>query len=181
MCNRILLWLGKLPRWSRRHVSRGTFQSGLRFQTSLSSLRVSCKRTLGVSEYWEDINLANICLFIVKNWITRKKCEIMSKVNNQYIRTMSVTSFWFQYNYLLTYLTRFFSVLVVGLKQINICKIFVICYLCEKHLFRFFTEQTLCSENFLKISPEILWWNLLLLKLQTFQEQCAGICQKFSE
>ena len=77
MCNRILLWLGKLPRWSRRHVSRGTFQSGLRFQTSLSSLRVSCKRTLGVSEYWEDINLANICLFIVKNWIARKKCEII--------------------------------------------------------------------------------------------------------
>ena len=47
MCNRVLLLFGKMPLWNlyvNCHVSGTTFQSGLRFQTGLSSLRVSCKR-----------------------------------------------------------------------------------------------------------------------------------------
>ena len=51
MCNRALLLFGKLPQWNLHvncHVNRTTFQSGLRFQTGLSSLRVSCKRALRV-------------------------------------------------------------------------------------------------------------------------------------
>ena len=44
MCNRILLRFGKLPQ--QNHVNGTIFQSGLRPQTGLSSLWVSCKRTL---------------------------------------------------------------------------------------------------------------------------------------
>ena len=49
MCNIALLLFGKLPQRNLHvncHVSGTTFQSGLRFQTGLSSLRVSCKRSL---------------------------------------------------------------------------------------------------------------------------------------
>ena len=49
MCSRALLLFGKLPQRNLHvncHVSGTTFQSGLRFQTGLSSLRVSCKRSL---------------------------------------------------------------------------------------------------------------------------------------
>ena len=49
MCNRVLLLFWKLPQWNLHvncHVNGMTFQSGLRFQTGLSSLRVSCKRAL---------------------------------------------------------------------------------------------------------------------------------------
>ena len=49
LCNRVLLLFGKLPQWNHHvncHVNGTTFQTGLRFQTGLSSLRVSCKRTL---------------------------------------------------------------------------------------------------------------------------------------
>ena len=49
MCNRALLLFGKLPQWNLHvncHVNGTTFQSGLRSQTGLSSLRVSCKRAL---------------------------------------------------------------------------------------------------------------------------------------
>ena len=68
MCNRILLWSGKLLQWNCYvkgtifesllrfrgwpqwdcHVNGTTFQSGFRFQTGVSSLRVSCKRVLKV-------------------------------------------------------------------------------------------------------------------------------------
>ena len=47
MCNRALLLFEKLPQWNlyvNGHVNGTAFQSGLRFQTGLSSLRVSCKR-----------------------------------------------------------------------------------------------------------------------------------------
>ena len=50
MCSRALLLFGELPQWNLYvicHVN-GTFQSGLRFQTGLSSLRVSCKRALDI-------------------------------------------------------------------------------------------------------------------------------------
>ena len=49
MCNRVLLLFGRLPHWNLHvncHVNGTTFQSGLRFQTGLSSLWVSCKRAL---------------------------------------------------------------------------------------------------------------------------------------
>ena len=49
MCNRVLLLFGKLPQWNLHvncHVNGTRFQSGLRFQTGLSSLWVSCKRAL---------------------------------------------------------------------------------------------------------------------------------------
>ena len=49
MCNRVLLLFWKLPQWNLHvncHVNGTTFQSGLRFQTGLSSLWVSCKRAL---------------------------------------------------------------------------------------------------------------------------------------
>ena len=49
MCHRVLLLFGKLKQRNLHvncHVNRTTFQSGLRFQTGLSSLRVSCKRAL---------------------------------------------------------------------------------------------------------------------------------------
>ena len=49
MCNSVFLLFGKLPQWNLHvncHVNGTTFQSGLRFQTSLSSLWVSCKRAL---------------------------------------------------------------------------------------------------------------------------------------
>ena len=49
MCNMVLLLFGKkLQRnlYVNCHVNGTTFQSGLRFQTGLSSLRVSCKRAL---------------------------------------------------------------------------------------------------------------------------------------
>ena len=49
MCNRVLLLFGKMPQWNlyvNCHVNGTTFQSGLTFQTSLSSLRVSYKRAL---------------------------------------------------------------------------------------------------------------------------------------
>ena len=49
MCSRVLLLFGKLPQWNLHvncHVNGTTFQSGLGFQTGLSSLRVSCKRAL---------------------------------------------------------------------------------------------------------------------------------------
>ena len=66
MCNRVLLWFGKLPQWNLHvngtilesslrfegcsqwncHENGTTFQSGWRFQTRLSSPRVSCKRAL---------------------------------------------------------------------------------------------------------------------------------------
>ena len=48
MCNRVLLLFGKLPQWNLHvncHVNR------TRFQTGLSSLRVSCKRALIISSY----------------------------------------------------------------------------------------------------------------------------------
>ena len=45
ICNRVLLWFGKLAQWNL-HVNGTTFQSDLRCQTGLSSLRVSCKRIL---------------------------------------------------------------------------------------------------------------------------------------
>ena len=41
MCNRVLLLFGKLPQWNLHvncYVNGTTFQSGLRFQTGLSSL-----------------------------------------------------------------------------------------------------------------------------------------------
>ena len=47
MCNRALPLFEKLPQRNLHvncHVSGMTFQSDLRFQTGLSSLRVSCKR-----------------------------------------------------------------------------------------------------------------------------------------
>ena len=47
MCNRVLLLFGKMPQWNlyiNCHVNGKRFQSGLRFQTGLSSLRVSCIR-----------------------------------------------------------------------------------------------------------------------------------------
>ena len=49
MCSRVLPLFGKLPQWNHHancHVNKTTFQSRLRFQTGLSSLSVSCKRTL---------------------------------------------------------------------------------------------------------------------------------------
>ena len=49
MCNRVLLLLRKMPQWNlyvNCHVNGTTFQRGLRFQTGLSSLRVSYKRAL---------------------------------------------------------------------------------------------------------------------------------------
>ena len=49
MCNTVLLLFGKLPQWNLHvncPVNGTTLQSGLRFQTGLSSLRVSCKRAL---------------------------------------------------------------------------------------------------------------------------------------
>ena len=48
-CNRVLLLFRKLPQWNIHvncHVNVTTFQSGLRFQTGLSSFRVSCKGAL---------------------------------------------------------------------------------------------------------------------------------------
>ena len=55
MCNRVLLLFGKMPQWGlyvNCHVNGTIFQSGLRCQTGLSSLRVSCKRTLRTL-FWE--------------------------------------------------------------------------------------------------------------------------------
>ena len=49
MCNRVLLLFEKLPQWNLHvncHTNGTKFQSGVRFQTGLSSLRVSCKRAL---------------------------------------------------------------------------------------------------------------------------------------
>ena len=43
LCNRVLILFGKLPQWNH-HVS--CHVNGTTFQTGLSSLRVSCKRTL---------------------------------------------------------------------------------------------------------------------------------------
>ena len=51
MCNRALLLFGKMPQrnlYVNCHVNGTRFQSALRFQTGLSSLRVSCKRALSV-------------------------------------------------------------------------------------------------------------------------------------
>ena len=49
MCNRVLLLFGKLTQRNLHvncQVNGTTFQSGLKFQTGLISLRVSCKRVL---------------------------------------------------------------------------------------------------------------------------------------
>ena len=67
MCNRVLLLFGKLPQWNLHvncHVNGTTFQSGLRFQTGLSSLRLSCKRALTV--YME--NLLRFEISLRSNW-----------------------------------------------------------------------------------------------------------------
>ena len=60
MCNRVLLLFGKLPHWNvyvNCHVNGMTFQNGLRFQTALSSLRVSRKRALskGMSSIYSKV------------------------------------------------------------------------------------------------------------------------------
>ena len=49
MCNRVLLLFGKLQQWNLHvncHVTGRIFRSSLRSKTGLSSLWVSCKRTL---------------------------------------------------------------------------------------------------------------------------------------
>ena len=58
MCNRVLLLFGKLPQRNVHvncHVNGTTFQSGLRFQTVLSSLRVSCKRALTYRQILQEL------------------------------------------------------------------------------------------------------------------------------
>ena len=65
MCNRVLLLFGKLPHWNVHvncHVNGTTFQTGLRFQTALSSLRVSCKRALskGMSNIYSTVTIEKI-------------------------------------------------------------------------------------------------------------------------
>ena len=49
MCNRAMLLFGKFRQWNlhvNSHVNGTTFQSSLRFQAGLSSLRVWCKHAL---------------------------------------------------------------------------------------------------------------------------------------
>ena len=82
MCNRVLLFLGKLPQWNlllNCHVNGTTFQSGSRFQTGLSSLRVSCKRALILKNIsvqvllkmcswnWEELQFIRSFTFTLKN------------------------------------------------------------------------------------------------------------------
>ena len=75
ICNRVLLLFGKLPQWSLHvncHVNRTTFQSGLRFQTGLSLLRVSCKRALKVKKIKVSVTIAIIVQYALnmsKFWL----------------------------------------------------------------------------------------------------------------
>ena len=85
MCNRILLLFGKMPQWNlcvNCHVNGTAFQSGSRFQTSFSSLRVSCTRALkgdisGITEK-DDIHPRkcyfcwNTILIDILDWHSRK-------------------------------------------------------------------------------------------------------------
>ena len=60
MCNRVLLFFGKLLQWNLNvncHVNRATFQSGLRFQASLSSLRVSCKHAVMFNNIFDELKV----------------------------------------------------------------------------------------------------------------------------
>ena len=70
MCNRVLPLLEKLPQENLHvncHVNGTKFQGGLTFQTGMSSLQVSCKRTLTVSSISRlgDLMLGYFCLFFV--------------------------------------------------------------------------------------------------------------------
>ena len=61
MCNRVLLLFGELPQGNLHvncHVNGTKFQSGLRFQTGLSSLRVSCKRALKFASWKVDVGIS---------------------------------------------------------------------------------------------------------------------------
>ena len=69
MCNRALLLFGKLLQWNLHvncHVN-GTFQNGLGFQTSLSSLGLSCKRALKKQNIECLIFYNNVYFF--KTWV----------------------------------------------------------------------------------------------------------------
>ena len=67
--SRILQWFGKLSQWNR-HIDGRTFQSGLRFQTGWSSLRLSCKRPLTL--YLLKI-IANTNKYLQSDWVRRVK------------------------------------------------------------------------------------------------------------
>ena len=68
MCNRVLLLFGKLRQRNLQvncHANRTTFQSGLRFQTDLSLLRVSCKRALSNVGGWKMLDNISDCTKIL--------------------------------------------------------------------------------------------------------------------
>ena len=52
---------------------------------------------------------------------TKQKARHMFKVNNEYTKTTSLTSFWYFYCYLWTYLKPFPSVSIVDFEQVHIC------------------------------------------------------------
>ena len=88
MCNRVLPLFEKLLQWNLHvncHVNGTTFQSGLRFQTDLSSLWVSCKRAL--NRFWidtllnfadsDDVNISAAELSLVHSY--EAGAEVMMK------------------------------------------------------------------------------------------------------
>ena len=92
MSSRTLLLFGKLLQSNLHvncHVNGTTFQSGLRLQTGLSSLRVSCKRALKqfVRTDTRDHNLKLksspeayfLLRTIIKNFIYKGKCGTFTK------------------------------------------------------------------------------------------------------
>ena len=93
MCNRVLLLFGKLPHWNVHvncHVNWTTFQTGLRFQTALSSLRVSCKRALskGMSNIYSTVTIEKI-------WPTQnfELSNFLLQLKNQRFGSKSVCGF----------------------------------------------------------------------------------------
>ena len=87
MCNRVLLLFGKLLQWNLHvncHVNGTTFQSGLRFQTGLSSLRVSCCKThFGLQFYFGQFDRSEFrsgrSRVNADNEVTSHQSEILSR------------------------------------------------------------------------------------------------------
>ena len=68
--------------------------------------------SLKLNSYWfpKWADPANIYLFKLNNWITRKRCEIEFKKKKRKNRATSFTSFSWFYCYLWTYFTPFSSI-----------------------------------------------------------------------
>ena len=149
MCSRNLLWLEKLLQWNRHvngtnfkrglisegspwwncHENRMTFQSGLRFQTCLSSLRVSCKRALqkNKSNLYAVFGFLEVFCYSQKSW--KYNCEgVFLYVSSRLEINNNIYSDMIQGQFLWILLRFKFA------------------YLCFEHLMNIFLEESSSSE-----------------------------------